>query len=983
MGTANWPVSYRGRYSLGMGKQELLQKFDAVADGRARYISIFGSDAQEFFGALELYGDRLARLSGLNLGGCRLATLPEAVGRLTALVSLDLSDNQLRTLPESVGHLTALTSLDLSGNQLTTLPEVVGKLTSLTTLNLSGNQLTTLPEAVGNLTALTTLHLSSNQLTTLPGAVAKLSALTTLDLSNNKLSTIPNEVRNLVTLTRLIVFNNRLTSLPAEVGSLPNLQTLDLSGNELTTIPPTLGKLSALTSLDLGVNRLTSLPETLGDLADLVLLDLSNNLLTALPDALRRIERLRWLFLHDNESIGLPPEVLGANWSSRSDDVVHAFEGNKAAAKPVDILNYYFATRRGARALREVKLILIGWGDVGKSTLADALQGKPFKKNRKPTEGIQISRWTIKAKGGEATVRIWDFGGQEIMHGTHQFFLTKRAIYVVLIKGRDGRAQRDAEYWLKHARAFGGDSTVLLVMNRQDEFSFDLDRNAISTKHRVPVDHFFPTECSEAKTIRPVVKKIIEIVSALLEKQANFPAKWWPVKTALEEMDGDYLSDGEYRNVCVKHGVDGTAEQDQLLDRLNDLGIIVHFADDALADLKVLDPEWATDGVYRVINDEKLREEKHGRLKASMLKDILPKERWPEAVHRRYIIDLMLRFDLCFPAEGEKDVYIVSDLLEDKTPGLSSWNEKLCVVFRYKYPVLPHGILPRFISKTYEMSEGRQRWRSGVVVGKDGAEALVRADYDENVVDIWVRGGHSDERRALLTIIRNKFEEIHGRFKDLNPEEKIAAPGHPKALITYRDLILDKRRGKLKFAVTIEGERQDVIITDVLDGMASRAEHDIAAERFEIVSERGKHNERTMSIHIDKSTYIDNSVKVGGNIVNAQVGQTLTNCTNMVNQQAPGKKKDLMDTLRRDVEELLTKLPPDKVEEAPQVAENLENALKQAAKDKPDRKWYSVSADGLMDAATWVEGFSAKITGTVKNLGSLIIPGFELPKLEK
>ena len=127
----------------------------------------------------------------------------------------------------------------------------------------------------------------------------------------------------------------------------------------------------------------------------------------------------------------------------------------------------------------------------------------------------------------------------------------------------------------------------------------------------------------------------------------------------------------------------------------------------------------------------------------------------------------------------------------------------------------------------------------------------------------------------------------------------------------------------------------------------------------------------------------DNSIKIGGSVINSQVGQTLTNCTNMVNQQAPGKKKDLLNTLRTDVEELITQLPKDKQSEAPQIAENLENAIKQAIKEKPDRKWYSVSAEGLLEAATWVKDFSGKIGGSIKSLGTLIWPDYSLPELPK
>jgi internalin A len=867
-----------------------------------------------------------------------LPTLPEAVGNLAALTTLNMSHKGLTTLPEALGNLTALTTLDLSNNQLTTLPEALGNLTALTTLDLSNNQLTTLPEAASNLTALTTLNLSSNHLTTLPDALGKLTALRELYLSNN----------------------------------------------QLTTLPEAVGKLMALRELSLNDNQLTTLPEAVGKLASLTTLNVSDNHLTTLPEAAARLTNLTHLFLHENPALGLPAEVLGPLWME-----CEPF-GQKEPARPADILNFYFKTRDGARAMREVKLILVGWGDVGKTTLADALQGKPFKKSRKPTDGISISRWPLKAKGGEAIVHVWDFGGQQIMHGTHQFFLTKRAIYVVLVKGRDNRQQRDAEYWLKHVRAFGGDSTVLLVMNRQQETKFDLDRNALANKHGVSVDSFFPTECSNQTTIRPVIRAIRGVVETLLATQANFPAKWWPIKAALEGMTEDYLSDAGYRELCAKHKVADSAEQDQLLDRLNDLGVIVHFPDDALSELKVLDPEWATDGVYRVITNERLREEKHGKLRANLLKEILPRNRYPEAAHRRYITNLMLRFDLCFPAEGENDVYIVSDLLVDKTPDLSAWDAKECVVFRYAYPVLPHGILPRFISKTHTMSEGKQRWRSGVVVAKDSAEALVRADYDANVVDIWVRGGHKDARRVLLTIIRCKFEEIHGRFRELNPEELVAVPEHPTVFVSYRDMILDERRGKTTVPVTINGAREDVAIDDIMTGVEPLDVRQRAAERAADFARGGggKGDGRTIIVEgdfVEGGKYMgnDNRIKIGGHAINSQVGQTLTNCTNMVNQQAPGKKKDAMDALRRDVEELIKQLPTDKMDKASKVAKNLETTIQQAAEAEPDREWYSLSAKGLLEAATWVKDFSGKIGGTIKNLGTIIWPDFTLPLLPK
>ena len=61
------------------------------------------------------------------------------------------------------------------------------------------------------------------------------------------------------------------------------------------------------------------------------------------------------------------------------------------------------------------------------------------------------------------------------------------------------------------------------------------------------------------------------------------------------------------------------------------------------------------------------------------------------------------------------------------------------------------------------------------------------------------------------------------------------------------------------------------------------------------------------------------------------------------------------------------------------MAENLEMLAKQVTSEKPNRRWYSVSAEGLLDAATWVKDFTGKIGGSVLNLGKLLWGDFQLP----
>ena len=130
---------------------------------------------------------------------------------------------------------------------------------------------------------------------------------------------------------------------------------------------------------------------------------------------------------------------------------------------------------------------------------------------------------------------------------------------------------------------------------------------------------------------------------------------------------------------------------------------------------------------------------------------------------------------------------------------------------------------------------------------------------------------------------------------------------------------------------------------------------------------------------LQRSVYEDRSINIGGNVVNSQVGQTLTNCTNRIQQQAPSERKDLLEKLTADVKALIERLPPGKTDEADGIAKNLKLMVDEASSKKPNREWYSLSAKGLLEAATWVKDFSGVIGGTILSLGKTFWPEFGLP----
>jgi internalin A len=133
------------------------------------------------------------------------------------------------------------------------------------------------------------------------------------------------------------------------------------------------------------------------------------------------------------------------------------------AAQGADALvNYFEERQQGELPLAEAKVIFVGQGGSGKTSLVKQLFHERFNEFEPQTHGINIRAWELQTKADDSvTLNVWDFGGQEIMHATHQFFLSKRSLYILVL---DRRKDEDPEHWLQLIESFGGDSPIIVVM---------------------------------------------------------------------------------------------------------------------------------------------------------------------------------------------------------------------------------------------------------------------------------------------------------------------------------------------------------------------------------------------------------------------------------------------------------------------------------------------------------------------------------------
>lgn len=612
-----------------------------------------------------------------------------------------------------------------------------------TALDLSGAGLAEVPSEVWGLTGLKSLSLAGNELKRLAPEVGRLKALADLDLSDNKLS-----------------------SLPASVCALAKLTLLDVSDNQLASLPEEFGRLKELVALWLGGNRFEEVPPPLAKLARLRLLGLERNRLRALPEGLRRLRRLAVLKLEGN-ALGLPPEVL------------------RREGEPELIVSYYFAQRDAARRpLNEAKLLFVGHASAGKTSLVNALLGREFNPREEATAGVGIMRWQVAASAGGAPVRlkVWDFGGQELMHATHQFFLTRRSLYVLVVDARVGAEDNRVEHWLKIIQSFGKDSPVVVVGNKIDQQTFDVDRRRLQNKY-ANIRAFVETSCQTGRGVEELKETIAREVASLAHVSDELPAAWLAVKERIEGAFASRVPHADFVRLCREEGVADEPSQAALLALLHDLGVVLSFRD---AD--IFNPEWVTNGLHRVLNSAALAES-HGLLDASALARVLDARDYPPETHPP-LLDMMRRFELGFGRVGPRGAaMLVPSLLGRDVPEACDLPGALS--FRYRYNVLPASIVSRFIVRTHRMICEGKVWRTGVVLrGEEGNRALVEADIEDRTVVLLVDGPEASARR-FLDLLRSHFEAIHSTLPGINAAEDAPPLTRPEAAVDYKRLLLD------------------------------------------------------------------------------------------------------------------------------------------------------------------------------------------------
>lgn len=623
----------------------------------------------------------------------------------------------------------------------------------------------------------------------------ELRELDSLVIQNVTVSSI-SFLRNLKKLRVLYLGNNQLSEIEC-IQDLKNLETLSIWENKISDIN-VLEFLPKLKFVHLQDNKISNI-DSLSSHNNLRKVDIQNNLIKDIPFSILKnnteliISRTQEREISYNEMI-----VYGNPLSSPPFSVIDL--------GMTSILSYFDNKERyGARPLNEGRIILVGDGSAGKSSLMERILGNGFDQNRKQTDGIVIKDWHIKKENRDLRFNMWDFGGQEVQHAVHKFFFTSGCLYILVL---DNRKEEEPEYWLQQIETLGTGAPVLVVFNKSDQNSVE-NANRKFLKDKYPnIVGFYNISCASGIGLHDFQISLEEQAAKLSTVDDQFPGNWFKLKEEIENATGDdhnYLVYDAYLRLCVKNGVNDVETQRLLLRYFSYIGTVTWFGESNafLEHMHVLKPAWITQGVYKIITGKKTESLK-GHINISDFKELLQPAQSQDYTynesHYGYILGLMKKFELCYTDENDQELLIPSRFSKEPKIEYSDFKGVNIRTYILQFKdYLPVAIIHQFIVRNINRAFEKNYWYEGIVIqDKDNVTvAMVQLDRLAKRIYIRIKG---DSAVGLWSYVREEFYTITERYASLPYSEQVSLTEDDNGqIVEYQDLISHLHENRPKY----------------------------------------------------------------------------------------------------------------------------------------------------------------------------------------
>ena len=177
-----------------------------------------------------------------------------------------------------------------------------------------------------------------------------------------------------------------------------------------------------------------------------------------------------------------------------------------------------------------IRILIVGEPEAGKTTFTElAKNPSKFPSKKLATDGISITKHTFNNND----YIFWDFGGQEVLFSTHQFFLTENCQYLLVIdlsklmsnkKQIKNKAIQYTEYWMKEISKFTFSSGAKGKSKNIPPILLGTHSDLISTSKKKKSKQILIELALKTKLISENETKFLKIFT-ISNRQSSFPKK--------------------------------------------------------------------------------------------------------------------------------------------------------------------------------------------------------------------------------------------------------------------------------------------------------------------------------------------------------------------------------------------------------------------------------------------------------------------------
>ncbi len=754
----------------------------------------------------------LNRLKELTIDKYSHASL-EPLIELKELEALGLENSDLTDL-SALDQFAKLKHLDIHGSKIDDISCLRGQ-ASIEFLQLSGNPITNFPNQLGMpaIKHLVWRGSSNSEQLSNTDFLSDCPSLEAIDLSSHRLADVKS-LAGLGNLRYLDVSDNGLEDV-SPLRELPHIASLDVSKNNIRSLAPLTGwtavksllandnpledatvlsRLRSLESLELSNTGLKDLDFT-KRLRQLFKLDVSKNQIRSM-EPLVELPNIAQIDLRENQIAEVAVELIerrsveSLSISGNPLNISVELYGDASGVQTLTTLrDYYRSLARGVIKNDQAKLVIVGNGRVGKTSVVTRLIDDEFDPDQPSTHGIQLRHWELQGvaqdrlDGQPLKVDVWDFGGQDIYHATHRLFMKTRALFLLVWdrETEDTRYSLDEvgeryenfsiAYWIDYIKALSG-SPVVITQNKVDELAdkdvaYGGEMQQIYPPPDGVIDYRYVSAMRDTQNGMAGLRESIELALDSFDAIGYaLPAQWVEIRDQILDMDRKFLDYDRFQAMCKTVGMQ-PGEDESLAGFLHQTGV-VFYQPEHFGERLIRDQKWAIEAVYALLDR---RGGAYSDLKIAA-RFGLTLDQLKEKVWRHFSVDehqLLLEFmkscEICF--EFSKGVYFIPQLLPDELPSRVRvrWPDPTEFCMQINYPFLHRAIIDRFLVRSGLLGDDTEPeiWRNGIVIydAKIHSEAMVEGIPDENRIRVRARG---DRPVEMLQMIEREFEELHNDF---------------------------------------------------------------------------------------------------------------------------------------------------------------------------------------------------------------------------